>query len=787
MPSIEINGKKFEAEAGAMIIEVADGCNVQIPRFCYHKKLSIAANCRMCLVEVERAPKPLPACATPVTDGMKVWTHSPKALQAQKAVMEFLLINHPLDCPICDQGGECELQDVSMGYGQEGSRYIEAKRVIQDKDIGPLISTDMTRCIQCTRCVRFGSEIAGLRELGAIGRGEHLEIGTYIKQSVHSELSGNVIDLCPVGALTSKPFRFKARGWELKQTAGIAPHDGVGSHIFIHTRRNQVMRVVPKENETVNEVWISDKDRFSYEALYHPDRLQYPKIKLENNWKTVSWEAALQYTANTLITCVQELGSENIGALIAPNATVEEGYLFQKWLRYAGITNIDHRLRQSDFREQHHAPLYPGLDIPIAEIEQQSVVLLVGSHIHKEQPILGHKVRKMTLSGGKVLVLNPIDFSFNFEVSAKTIVPQGDLVLGLARVAKAILGKKAPAFLTQVVVNENDAELAKIFMQGEKKLILIGALATTHPAYTQLIDIITLIVEVTHAKIGLLMEGANHAGMWLTGCVPHRLPYGRAAPVLGLNARKMWENKLKAYILFNLEPEADCLNGIQAMQALQQAKPVIAITPFESEALREVATVLLPLAPFAETAGTLINIEGLWQSFKAATSPLGESRPGWKILSDLGHLWQAEDFQYQSTEEICKEVKEFESSRLLGSVIRAYHGSREIETLSNKEQIVRIAPFPLYATDNVVRRAASLQKTKDAGNAFVHFNNALANRFQLGLSSSNRVRVKSQEVTVDLPFIIDDKVPDNTIMIYTGILGAAILGAPYSVVEMERI
>ncbi len=789
MPFIEINGKKIEAEAGSMIIEVADCSNIQIPRFCYHKKLSIAASCRMCLVEVERAPKPLPACATPVTEGMKVWTRSPKALLAQKAVMEFLLINHPLDCPICDQGGECELQDLSMGYGQDASRYTEGKRVVKDKNIGSLIATDLTRCIQCTRCVRFGTEVAGIRELGATGRGECLEIGTFIEQSVSSELSGNMIDLCPVGALTSKPYRFTARGWELKQTPSIAPHDCVGSHIYVHTRRNQVMRVVPRENESINEAWVSDRDRFSYEALYHSDRLTQPKIKLKGEWQTVSWQIALEYIANRLSQIGSQHGANAIGALLSPNATLEEGYLLQKWMRGLGSHSIDHRLRQSDFRHQEGAPLFPGLGLPINELEQQSLVLLVGSDIRKEQPIIGLKLRKMALAGGKALVVNPVDVPFNFDIALKSIVCQGNLVLGLAKIAKALLNQseihfaKEAAWLASIEPEAVDIQMANLLRASGKKMIVMGALAASHPAFSQIKALTQLISELSGAKVGILTDGSNSAGAWLSGCIPHRLPGGKSVQgEAGFTIAEMFEKALKAYVLVNVEPHLDCIEGAKARRALEQAEFVVAINTFESPSLQKAVDVWLPLAPFSETSGTLVNTEGQWQSFVAVANPFEESRPGWKILRVLGNVCDIPDFDYETCEDVLAALRlEIGTPEL--TVIKPFCVD-PIEYLANTDEIIRIAPIPLYASDGLVRRAPALQQTKDAGFRGLQINRTLATRLNL---VGEAVRVQCEDCVMQLPLLIDEQMPDNTAMIFSGLEDTVSLGGPYSVLKLENI
>lgn len=489
--TIEVDGIQMEARKGAMLIEVTDAAGIHIPRFCYHKKLTVAANCRMCLVEVEKAPKPLPACATPVMDGMKVWTQSAKAQSAQQGTMEFLLINHPLDCPICDQGGECELQDVAMGYGSDVSRFVERKRVVKDKDIGPLIATEMTRCIHCTRCVRFGTEIAGIRELGATGRGEHMEIGTYLAKSIVSELSGNVIDICPVGALTAKPSRFAGRSWEYAQHPAIAPHDSIGSHIFLHTMRDKVMRVVPRDCESINETWISDRDRFSYEGLYSLDRAVQPLLKQADEWQVVEWDNALTAVHQGLSQVIEQHGPDAVGVLVSPTATLEELYLAQKLSRGLGIANIDHRLRQADFSDQDHAPVFPWLGQPLETLEQVDAALLIGSNVRMEQPIAGHRLRKAALAGGKIMFINPRDFEFRFPVAAKLIVDPLTMVSGLAGVAKAIAERKGEqlpdhlyALLNGSEPDDDDARtMVDNLINGERATVLLGNLAVSHPLF----------------------------------------------------------------------------------------------------------------------------------------------------------------------------------------------------------------------------------------------------------------------------------------------------------------
>lgn len=808
MAQIEIDGRKVEAEPGSMIIEAADQMGIWIPRFCYHKKLSIAANCRMCLVDVEKSGKPLPACATPITDGMKIHTRSVKALAAQKAVMEFLLINHPLDCPICDQGGECELQDIAMGYGSDVSRYTLGKRVVVDENLGPLIATDMTRCIQCTRCVRFGTEIAGLRELGALGRGEHLEIGTFIEQNVDSEVSGNIIDLCPVGALTSKPFRFTARGWELKQTPSIAPHDCIGSHIFVHSRRQEVMRVVPRENEDINEVWISDRDRFSYEGLYQ-QRLETPKIKINGEWLAHSWEECLEFTINGLKANIEKFGSTALGALAAPSQTTEEYYLLQKLMRGLGSNHIDYRLRQSDFRDQDKTPVFPHMGVSFKALEQQSMVLLIGSDLRNEQPLLNLKLRKLALSGKKICVINPIDFNFNFELAEKMIVERGDLVGGLRSLLKAVREIKAVDLKThpdRTVAADSEAihiqqsnafekaqSIASMLASGNKSLILLGAYGLTHPESSNLFALANELSNLTGATVGTLTEGANAAGASLAGFVPHRLPGGKPVAHPGISAGECWNSDLQTMILLGLEPDLDCRDGEQAMQALSHLSFVVALTPFESESLKKIAHVMLPITPFTETSGTFVNAEGQWQSFNANVTPFKESRPAWKIIRVLANLCELEGFQQISTEEIRSELAEeilveeiLEEGLEANSETTAHENSNAANqaAAADSDLIIRLAPVPLYACDGLVRRAPALQKTKQSKVA-ARMNQSQAT--QLGLKADAFAIFKVNGHSVVLPVEIDETIPRGAVVIPAACEATKALGVPYAAIEIEPI
>ena len=766
--TIEVDGKPLHARKGQMLIEVTDSNDVYVPRFCYHKKLSVAANCRMCLVDVEKAPKPLPACATPVMDGMKVWTRSERAIDAQKAVMEFLLINHPLDCPICDQGGECELQDLAMGYGRDVSRYQEKKRVVKDKNIGPLVQTDMTRCIHCTRCVRFGQEIAGVRELGATGRGEHMEIGTYIEKSMVSEMSGNIIDICPVGALTSKPFRFSARAWEMQQRSSIAPHDSVGSNIDIHIKQNIVKRVVPAENELINEVWLSDRDRFSYGALYHPHRLTTPMIKDGDSWHEVDWETALDFVQKGLQKTINQAGVDNIGALASPSSTLEELYLLQKIMRGLGSHNIDHRIRQCDFTDQDITPLFPWLGNGIADLEKLDSVLLIGSNVRKEQPIINHRLRKASMRGCQMIVINPVDYDFNFNITAKTIVAPSELVTTLAGVLKAISEQGSALrdetinnLVRSVSVNDEHRLIANKLKASQNGMVLLGNIATAHPELSTIRALAAAIANHNGLKIGFLAESANNVGACIAGVLPHRKENGERTNKIGLDARSMFTEGLKAYLLMGLEPELDCWNGYKALQALKSADFVVSFTAYQTDAMKSWADVLLPIALFAETSGTYINNEGRSQSFNGVVAPAGEARPGWKILRVLGNLFNLSGFNYQNSVEIRDELQ---------NIVSDFVPSNDAEWKlpasldSSISGLQRITDVPMNAIDYVTRRANSLQQTVDTADGKAHINSNLAR--QLGVNEGDKVRAEQDEHSVILPVSIDDRVPDQCVLIH---------------------
>jgi len=710
--NIEVDGKPVEARKGQMIIEATDAIGAYIPRFCYHEKLSIAANCRMCLVEVEKAPKPLPACATPIADGMKIFTKSPYAIAAQKATMEFLLINHPLDCPICDQGGECELQDLAMGYGRDVSRYNAGKRVVKDKNIGPLVSTDMTRCIHCTRCVRFGEEIAGIPLLGTTERGENMKIGTYIEQSVDHELSGNIIDLCPVGALNNKPYRYSARAWEMTQRATVSPHDCAGSNMYAHVLRGTVKRIVPRENESINETWLADRDRFSYEAIYSDDRLTTPRIKHAGEWRDIDWEEALTAAADA----IKKAAADRIGILAAPWITAEEAHLLSGIAAYVGTSNIDFRIRQRDFSDQDNDPVCPSLGCEIADVEEQRAILVVGSNIREEAPILAHRVRKAALAGAEVSFINGREHTYFFDVAHS--LSGGGLVEMLAGVAVAACGKSLPAAISAlcegVTAGADQQKIAASLKNADKAHVMLGNVAGRHRAMSAVRALAAAIAAATGATFGSVSEGPNSAGAALAGVLPHRGLGGvrRAEP--GLHAGDMPGAALDVLMLVNVEPDADILATDEAVAKIKAQNFTVALTPFVSESLLDAADLLLPIGTFAESSGTYVNAAGTWQSFPGIANPVGEARPAWKVLRVIGNLLDAPGFEYVTSEEVLAELRE-----QLGDPHpdNSYAGNAPVTCPDGADAPDGDIDIPLYSIDPVVRRARALQRTEAARRA----------------------------------------------------------------------
>ncbi len=781
--TIEIDGRVCEAEPGEMIIAVADREGIPIPRFCYHKKLSIAANCRMCLVEAEQGgrpfPKPVPACATPVGAGLKVQTRSPKALEAQQGTMEFLLINHPLDCPICDQGGECELQDVAMGYGSDCSRFAERKRVVMDEDLGPLIATDMTRCIHCTRCVRFGAEIAGVRELGATGRGETMRIGTFVAHTMGHELSGNIIDLCPVGALTSKPYRFTARAWELTAADGIAPHDGVGSNLHLHLRRGELMRVHPRENEMVNETWISDRDRFGYLGLKSQDRLTAPMVKRDGAWVTVPWNAALVLAAERL----KAAEAAATGWLLAPNATLEELYLAQALARGLGCPNIDHRLRQRDFRADAADPRRPWLGVTIPELSTRRAVLLIGSDIRQEQPLLAHRLRQGALDGVPVALINP----YRTDLTHPSVQFAGGpaaMLADLAALARAlgVSGQGAPrGLIDSAVPTERHREVADALRAaGDAGLILLGALAAAHPDYSLLKSLAYRLAGATGGAVGYLPPAANSTGAWLAGAVPHLGPGAQPVANAGLPVGAMLCGGLQTLVLWGLEPDLDLDDPARAMGALAAAECVIAASAFRTPALEAVADILLPIGAFAETSGTFVNAAGIWQSFQGAVPPPGEARPGWKVLRVLGNLLDLKDFDYTDSAVVRAEL----AARCAGGHDNRPAGDFPTEPEGCGTGLIRIGNVPAYALDALVRRAAPLTRVQ-SGESFAVYLGA-AQAADLGLAEGDTVSVEQGDAAVTARVAIDERVPPGCARVPAGVPGGESLGAQIAPVTIRR-
>ncbi|WP_458068880.1 NADH-quinone oxidoreductase subunit NuoG [Rhodanobacter sp. BL-MT-08] len=742
--NIEVDGKPTQIRKGAMIIEAADAIGVAIPRFCYHRKLPIAANCRMCLVDVEMGgkmmPKPQPACATPVAEGMKVTTRSDKALKFQKDVMEFLLINHPLDCPICDQGGECELQDVALGYGRSVSRYTERKRTITDENLGPLVATEMTRCIQCTRCVRFTSEIAGTYELGGMSRGENLQIGTYIGKTLETELSGNIIDVCPVGALTNKPYQFQARAWELIAKPSIAYHDALGSNLWLHTRRGDVLRTVPRDNEAVNECWLSDRDRYSYQGLYAADRISAPEVKRNGQWQVTTWEDALKFAGEAV---KKESGSE-LGVLVHPATSNEEGDLLMRLARGLGSAHVDHRLRQLDFADNAVAATF---GLPVAEIDKVKAALIVGSDLRHEMPLVNHRLHQATKKGAKVYLVNPAQFAFNYPLAGQAIVAPHAMVDALLAVAKAAVGAgaSAPAALADAIDgahgDDGDSEVVDALKSGSA-VIILGEAAVTHPQASWLRAIARFIAEATGAGYNELPVGANAVGLAKLGVLP-----GNG----GLDAQAMLAQARKSYVLYGVEPPHDFADGAAALKALRAAEQVVAFSAYASPALREVADVILPIALLPEIDATLVNVDGLAQNVAAGAKAPGQTRAGWKVLRALGGSLQLAGFEFDDLAGLRD-----------GIVERPAIASAALAKRQDVSGLVRLATLPIYRTDAVLRRATALQAHPLNRAAAVRVNLDEAKR--LGLAGGEQVRVAD----ATLLLTIDETVPAGTVWIEAG-------------------
>lgn len=784
MATIEIDGKTFEVENGKMIIEVADEAGIHIPRFCYHKKLSVAANCRMCLVEIENSKKTVPACATPISPGMKVFTQSEMALKSQKVVMEFLLINHPLDCPICDQGGECELQDVSMGFGADQSHFEESKRAVEDKSLGSLVATEMTRCIHCTRCVRFGEEIAGLREMGAPFRGEDVHIGTYVEKSLSSEIAGNIIDLCPVGALTSKPYRFTARSWELQQYPSIAPHDCLGSNVYLHVRRGKLMRVVPRENEQINETWLSDRDRFSYTGTEAENRLSHPMIKQKGKWKVVDWSAALNYATSQLGEHLAHHGAKSAGALAHPSSTTEEFYLLQKWMRALKVSNMDFRLKQKDFSlDQSEAGCIRN-SLTYSEIEHQQHIFLCGTQIQREVPLAAAKIRKAYLNGAKISALNVSQYELPFEVEEsiedEPLAFEHHLLSMLAACStkEMELPESIKEFIKQVDVQKEHQSIIKR-LSSEDSVIITGAVFENHPRYGFMKKIIELISQHTGAKWIHLTLGANANGAWAAGFVPHLGPKAQKIKKAGLNAKAMLDKKLKVYILNGIDPAYDFDDNQLAMEAFKKAEFVVALSAFKTPELLEAADVLLPVASFAETSGTFINVDAVWQSFEGCATPYEQARPAWKILRVLANLSHCEGFEYSSSTEVLDELRALPFGDEIQESMSEYVYPKDLSEYGN--HLTMVNSTSLYGVDMLARASQALQNSGSADRNVVRLHPSTAKKFNLGAEAT----ITHEHNQLTLPVEIDERLHPNVVFLSGVCSSVAGLGSCYSAVSIK--
>ncbi|MBH9553829.1 NADH-quinone oxidoreductase subunit NuoG [Inhella gelatinilytica] len=768
MVEIELDGQKVAVPEGSMVMHAAEKVGTYVPHFCYHKKLSIAASCRMCLVEVEKAPKPLPACATPVTPGMVVRTRSEKAVKAQQGVMEFLLINHPLDCPICDQGGECQLQDLAVGYGGSKSRYAEEKRVVFHKNVGPLISMEeMSRCIHCTRCVRFGQEVAGVMELGMPNRGEHAEITTFVGRSVDSELSGNMIDLCPVGALTSKPFRYSARTWELARRKSVSPHDSTGANLIVQIKNNRVMRVVPHENEAVNECWLADRDRFSYEGLNADSRLTRPMIKRDGAWQQVEWAVALDYAAKGLQGVKQQGGA--LATLVSPHVTVEEAALSAQLMRALGSEHIDSALRQQDDALRAGAGRAFQLGRSIASLSHLDTVFVIGSNLRKEHPLFAQRIRQTARHGAAVLSLHAVADDWAMPVHQHATCAPDRWLSFMAEVASAlVLGQGIAAPVPVAQVSDEALRLAQALRQGQEKAVLLGNTAMEHPQASQLYALAAWIAAQVGATVGVLGQAANAVGVQLVGATPGA--GGRSARAL------LGEAPAQGVLMVGVDPLLDSANPQAAHAALAQADMVVALSSHRTDSLLDLADVLLPMAPFTETSGTFVNAEGLAQSFVGVVPPLGETRPGWKVLRVLANHLGLPGFDYESSESVRASVNLNAQSAEVAAL--------QIPS-TEPAGLVRLNELPIYAADMLVREAPSLQATRDGRQASgVQISRSLA--LQLQLTDGDLVRVSQGQGHAVLPVQCNANLADGVVRVAGGLTQTVSLGAGFAAITVEK-
>ena len=720
--TVFIDGVELAAPKGSMIIQAADKAGIPIPRFCYHDKLAIAANCRMCLVEVEKMPKPAPACATPVMDGMQVVTRSEKALKSQRNVMEFLLINHPLDCPICDQGGECELQDLSLGYGRSVSRFAERKRVVADEDLGPLVATEMTRCIQCTRCVRFTAEIAGTYELGGMQRGENLQIGTYDGKPLTTELSGNVIDVCPVGALTNKVFRFRARPWELIARESLGGHDALGSNLFLHLRRGDVMRAVPRDNEAVNECWLSDRDRWSHQGLTADDRAVHPLVKDGGEWRQASWDEALARAAKIL----RDNPADELGMLVHPSTSNEEGALLARLAEALGTGNLDHRIAQRDLSDGAIAEPFA---MPVAELDKADAVLIVGSNLRHEVPLLHQRVRQAWRQGAKVYVVNPVDFEFTFDLADKAIVPPSKIAetLRVPELGDALRGAKHAA-------------------------IIVGGQAETSAHAAEIRQAAAALAAETGAALCRIPQGANAVGLSRAGVLP-----------TSRDANAMLAERRSAYVTYGIEPGLDFADQAKAMQALGAAQ-VVAFSQFACQSTRAVADVILPIGALAEIDASLTNLDGREQRAVAAGRLPGDARAGWRVLRALGGELGVAGFEFTDLAGL--------RAGLQQQTVSVARSNAPVVDGDGLELAVSQA---IYRVDGLTRRAAALQShpLTLGPRVVLHPDDARTH----GVADGAMAKVSNAVGTATLQVAVDDRVAPGAAWVESGYGATAALAA----------
>jgi NADH-quinone oxidoreductase subunit G len=765
MIELEIDGKKVSAEPGSTILEIALKDGKYIPHFCYHKKLSIAANCRMCLVEVEKAPKPLPACATPVTEGMKVQTCSKLAIEAQKGVMEFLLINHPLDCPICDQGGECQLQDLAVGYGRSESRFEEEKRAVSNKDLGSLVSTEMTRCIHCSRCIRFGEEIGGYQELGMSYRNNHVEVMPFIGKTVNSELSGNMIDICPVGALTSKPFRNQYRSWELSRRKSIAPHDGLGSNIIVQIDKyHKVVRVLPLENEDINECWISDRDRFSYEGLYHEERVTEPQIKQDGKWMQVDWDTAIEYAAKSINGVKLDHGVDEIAVLASGSSTTEELYLLQKLMRNFGVSNLDYRLAQTDFSLDGKLSGTPYLGGLVNEFAKSKSILVIGSVLREEQPLIASRIRNAVKHGTMLNTINVLKEDLLCNINSQILVDPRTFAYTLAQIVKATSyddNSMSNVDLADVEVSVEAQKIADNLKQGNG-FIVLGEIAKSLPNYAEILTIVAELAKNVNAKFGVLSKSANEVGADLVGFVPFKGAFHQAEAAQGANVMKMLDKPRRAYVLLNTELEYDAYDAAKTLKALNSADTVVVLSAYLNNNMKKYADVILPITPFTETAGSYVNMEGKWQKFNGVTRPLGNSKPGWKVLRVLANNLGIAGFDYNTIDEVRNELSILSDTNSLLSNNPIITDKIKINK-PDLSSLIRFGIQGIYNADSITRRAPALQQTTWAQQPTLSISGGLAK--QLQIDSNIQITIEQNKHSQELSVALCDRLPDTVVLL----------------------